>query len=1084
MRIRLWLTLAALLALLVPGSASAVGNILDRPDLGGTFDARVGSIAPTAAQQSAADALGAKASWTRFGTVGSLIRFDGQPLAHLSGTPAQAARAFVSAHRLLFKLSDAGVAGLQVISDTKLNGSEAHAVLFRQRFGSLPAAQDGMITVGVLGGDVAYVSSSSAGDQSLAGGASLSPADAWNRAAQSVGAPASAVSGQKTSGSWTVFSAAGYAQPQRVRLVAFPTVSNGARQAYEVDVQNVGARDTLAWIVFVDAQTGAILMKQNAVDHFAAGTPQAFSGSFTPPTTCGPYHDFTVAAGSTTIDVVASATVPSNDIVLTLERPHGNVLASSDTATSPEAIHYAPSVLPAGVYSVKVCPFNPPTVPPAPPYTYAGSFLASDAPSNAASTPKWKFFRANPKLDYSSTDTRVLGCWDSQLSGVPVPGCQLELKNIAARAPWDYDPRTNAPTFTTKGNAANAAEAWISPLTPGEHYQPVSVTREYNFPWTNLWQTSKCSQASFGAPQRNDIDATVTNLFVMHNRMHDFSYYLGFTEDHWNLQDSNFGNQGQEHDPELGNTQAGAVNGGFPSYLGRDNANQITLQDGVPGITNQYLFQPIAAAFYSPCADGDMDASVVGHEYTHAISNRMVGGPDANLTGLQAGSMGESWSDLDAEEFLHAYNLVPTDNENSWAVGPYVTGNKTKGIRDYAIDQNPLNYSNVGFDTTGPEVHADGEIWNGVNYRIRQALIAKYNASYPATDVALQKRCADGQVPAQLCPGNRRWIQDVYNAFLLMQPGVSMLDARDAYLAADQLRFGGANRVELWRTFAKDGFGQFASSAGSDDTNPKPSFETPVETNEATITWNPVAIDAANAPIPKASLYVGQWEARSMPVADTDPATSLTNVTKLVPGTYSFIIKAPGHGLTRFSRTFTAGQTATVTLPLPTNWASATKGATATGDGINLGALIDDEEATNWAVVNRAPSVAGAKVTVKLAGGVHLIKSIGVSALLHPTYSGNPDTGSQSRFSALRQFEIWTCTASLANLNCASPLAFTKIYTSPADAFPGLAPRPVAPDLAFRKFDIPDTTASHVRLVVKTNQCIGTPAYAGEQDND
>ena len=55
---------------------------------------------------------------------------------------------------------------------------------------------------------------------------------------------------------------------------------------------------------------------------------------------------------------------------------------------------------------------------------------------------------------------------------------------------------------------------------------------------------------------------------------------------------------------------------------------------------------------------------------------------------------------------------------------------------------------------------------------------------------------------------------------------------------------------------------------------------------------------------------------------------------------------------------------------------------------------------------------------------------------------------------------------------------------SAADAFPGVAPRPVAPNLTLRSFDVPDTTASAVRLVALDNQCTGTPAYAGEQDND
>ena len=120
---------------------------------------------------------------------------------------------------------------------------------------------------------------------------------------------------------------------------------------------------------------------------------------------------------------------------------------------------------------------------------------------------------------------------------------------------------------------------------------------------------------------------------------------------------------GRDGDPEIGNVQAGALTGGAPSYLGRDNANQITLNDGVPGITNQYLFQPIAGAFYGPCVDGDFDTSVFGHEYTHAISNRMVGGPDDGLTGFQGGAMGESWSDLVALEYLHAHGYVPLDGE-------------------------------------------------------------------------------------------------------------------------------------------------------------------------------------------------------------------------------------------------------------------------------------------------------------------------------------------------------------------------------------------------------------------------------------
>ena len=59
------------------------------------------------------------------------------------------------------------------------------------------------------------------------------------------------------------------------------------------------------------------------------------------------------------------------------------------------------------------------------------------------------------------------------------------------------------------------------------------------------------------------------------------------------------------------------------------------------------------------------------------------------------------------------------------------------------------------------------------------------------------------------------------------------------------------------------------------------------------------------------------------------------------------------------------------------------------------------------------------------------------------------------------------------------------MFTSAADAFPGVAPRPVAPNLIIRSFTLPSpASATHLRLVVNASQCTGGPAYAGEQDND
>ena len=115
--------------------------------------------------------------------------------------------------------------------------------------------------------------------------------------------------------------------------------------------------------------------------------------------------------------------------------------------------------------------------------------------------------------------------------------------------------------------------------------------------------------------------------------------------------------------------------------------------------------------------------------------------------------MGESWGDLDAAEYQFEHGYAP--GGNPWVVGAYATGNKNSGIRDYAINHNPLNYSDFGFDTTGTEVHADGEIWNGTQWSVRQALVKKYGPRLPvrrhARSSALRRRHAR-PVPAAAPP--------------------------------------------------------------------------------------------------------------------------------------------------------------------------------------------------------------------------------------------------------------------------------------------------------------------------------------------
>ena len=110
----------------------------------------------------------------------------------------------------------------------------------------------------------------------------------------------------------------------------------------------------------------------------AAGTWEtAFS-----PTACGPRVALPVEPGETALAVTASATVPANDIVLNVFR-NGTLLAAADTATSPEAYvttTFAPPATADDVVEAQVCPFSPPTVPAAAPYTVTGTYTWATAP--------------------------------------------------------------------------------------------------------------------------------------------------------------------------------------------------------------------------------------------------------------------------------------------------------------------------------------------------------------------------------------------------------------------------------------------------------------------------------------------------------------------------------------------------------------------------------------------------------------------------------------------------------------------------------------------------------------------------------
>jgi extracellular elastinolytic metalloproteinase len=889
-------------------------------DLQNDLDLRVGSVAPTARQRQLVSALDAKATWSRFGTPQSLYRHDGGFLA--TGLPldeAAAARAWIDANRALFKLSPEGVRALTIVRNAPIGSGRA--ITLQQTFGALPAGLDGRITLGLVGGKLAYVSSSIAPHATVSDQATV-PAQ---RAMQLAGARAgrsistAALSDFQRQGRSTEMKIRGFTGPQTATLVAVPTPTQGVRAAWLT--QLIDTRAPLALATYVDARTGATLARESLVDY-------------------------------------------------------------------------------------------------------------------AADNPEWTIFPASPPLDYSSSDTRETWCW---FAGA---GCDLVVGNPSSPNPWDVVPPGIGVTNTSVGNNAETFENWNTddPFKIGNDPATESPTRDYTYPWTNQWFEERCDPSVFTSPQRNDIDAAIANLFAMHNRMHDFAYSLGFREATFNLQKHNYGLGGNGNDPEIGSAQAGGIAGGPPGFTARDNANQITPKDGLPPNTNMYLWQPIAGAFYAPCVDGDYDMSVIAHEYTHAITNRMIGGPNAGIRGHQGGAMGESWSDLVAMEYLNSNGFVPVAGENPFAVGPYVTGDPVAGIRNYGMNDSPLNYSDVGYDITGPQVHADGEIWSATNFDLRGAI------------------------------GNQVWRQVMFDAYLLMPSAVSMVDARDAYLAADQMRFSGNHLAAMWNVFARRGFGEAASSNTNADTDPIPSFASPMHT-ETAVTFDPR--DAGGNPVPGAQLFVGRFQARANAVADTSAGTSLGVTVNMVAGTYDFLVRADGFGLRRVEDVVVTGAGAqTLSVTLPRNLASQASGGSAAGDGTRLSALIDDSEATNWE--SAGSPIVGKQVTIDLSGTTpRQLGSVQVSAML---FAG------QNRFTAVRQFRIQTCRAA-GNRPCTNAAEFSTVFTSPADAFPAVQPRPRAPQLIFRSFPV-SGNATHIRFVVLTNQCTGAPDYQGDQDDD
>lgn len=310
-------------------------------------------------------------------------------------------------------------------------------------------------------------------------------------------------------------------------------------------------------------------------------------------------------------------------------------------------------------------------------------------------------------------------------------------------------------TRKTRGNNAIAATDLNANNAVGTNeIQPTAnAAGDFDFPWspTQNAQTFR--------------DASVTNAFFFVNDWHDRMYALGFTEASGNFQTNNFGKGGLGNDEVQVDVQDGS---------GTNNANMSTPPDGQRPRMQMFVFDFTGGVV----EDGDFDGTVVYHENTHGLSNRLVGGGSSGcLNGTQSGGMGEGWSDFIAATIL-----------NNPVIGAYVTGDAVRGIRAAPMDSSPFTYANIK-DGSMTEVHDAGEVWAATLFDLRERLGA----------AVVDRLVVQGMKLTPCSP--------------------TMLQARDGILQADANLNGGANRCAIFEVFAGRQMGSGASSPNHNSTS-------------------------------------------------------------------------------------------------------------------------------------------------------------------------------------------------------------------------------------------------------------------------
>jgi hypothetical protein len=459
-------------------------------------------------------------------------------------------------------------------------------------------------------------------------------------------------------------------------------------------------------------------------------------------------------------------------------------------------------------------------------------------------------------------------------------------------------------------------------------------------------------------------------------------YYLGKFHDHLNAAPIGFTRSAGNFEAVDGDAvQAEVMDGsdtagGLPDAFHTDNANMSTPPDGTPPRMQMYLF-PLPGDPTDPFlpGNGGDEADIVYHEYTHGLSNRLVVDALGNSTlgNVQAGSMGEAWSDWYAMDFLVNLGFqTDTNAPGEVRLGAWLSLGQDLfrtqpldcpvGTTAAACPGTPgagsggYTYGDFGRIIGQPEVHADGEIWGETLWDLRKSLGSKLSESL------------------------------VTRAMELSPANPSYLDMRNSILMADQVVNHGKANAKIWSVFSHRGMGYFAGAVDGDDSAPVEDFSpppppgTPTGTLTGTVTDQDTHLPVAGAVV----AFGGHFSGFPTDLAGTTDGAGHYTISGIVAGTYPAVF-ARANGYDRQVVTLSIGSHVNVKdWALRRDWASLSGGGTVaafngpdfSGFGCGPDRAIDQSLGQGWGStvdpVGSPPAATPKFVTIKLPQAVNV----------------------------------------------------------------------------------------------------------------